>query len=74
VAVLGANGSGKSTSVRALVGLVPVQDGEARLFGRRLSRFKDWRRIGYVPQRTTAAAGVAATVREVVTWVCCVDA
>ena len=67
MAVLGANGSGKSTLVRALVGLVPLQNGEARLFGRPLSRFKDWRRIGYVPQRTTAAAGVPATVREVVT-------
>jgi len=67
VAVLGANGSGKSTLVRALIGLVPLRDGEARLFGCPLPRFKDWRRIGYVPQRTTAAAGVPATVREVVT-------
>jgi zinc transport system ATP-binding protein len=67
VAVLGANGSGKSTLVRALVGLVPLRDGEARLYGRPLPRFKEWRRIGYVPQRTTAAAGVPATVQEVVT-------
>jgi zinc transport system ATP-binding protein len=67
VAVLGANGSGKSTLVRALIGLVPLRDGEARLFGSPLPRFKEWRRIGYVPQRTTAAAGVPATVREVVT-------
>jgi len=67
VAVLGANGSGKSTLVRALVGLVPLREGEARLFGRPLSRFREWRRIGYVPQRTTAAAGVPATVREVIT-------
>jgi zinc transport system ATP-binding protein len=67
VAVLGANGSGKSTLVRALIGLVPLRDGEARLFAHPLSQFKEWRRIGYVPQRTTAAAGVPATVREVVT-------
>lgn len=67
VAVLGANGSGKSTLVRALIGLVPLREGEASLFGRPLSQFREWRRIGYVPQRTTAAAGVPATVREVVT-------
>jgi zinc transport system ATP-binding protein len=66
MAILGANGSGKSTLVRALVGLVPLAAGEARLFGTPLGRFTDWRKIGYVPQRTTAAAGVPATVREIV--------
>src|SRR5689334_17038126 len=69
VALLGANGSGKSTLVRTLVGLVPLAagtGGEVRLFGTPLARFREWRRIGYVPQRLTAAAGVPATVREVV--------
>jgi zinc transport system ATP-binding protein len=66
VALLGANGSGKSTLVRTLVGLVPLAEGEVRLFGTPLARFRQWRRIGYVPQRLTAAAGVPATVREVV--------
>jgi zinc transport system ATP-binding protein len=66
VALLGANGSGKSTLVRALVGLVPLDAGEAWLFGTPLERFHDWRKVGYVPQRTTAAAGVPATVRELV--------
>ncbi|MGP3979896.1 metal ABC transporter ATP-binding protein [Streptomyces sp. KR80] len=66
VALLGANGSGKSTAVRAMVGQVPLTGGELRLFGTSLRRFRDWARIGYVPQRTTAASGVPATVREVV--------
>lgn len=66
VTLLGANGSGKSTLVRAAVGLVPLVAGQVRLFGTPLGRFRDWSRIGYVPQRTTAAAGVPATVREVV--------
>jgi zinc transport system ATP-binding protein len=66
VTLLGANGSGKSTLVRAAVGLVPLTAGEVRLFGTPLAVFHDWSRIGYVPQRTTAAAGVPATVREVV--------
>ncbi|NBM18223.1 metal ABC transporter ATP-binding protein [Streptomyces sp. GC420] len=66
VALLGANGSGKSTAVRAVVGQVPLSDGELSLFGTPAGHFRDWARIGYVPQRTTAASGVPATVREVV--------
>jgi zinc transport system ATP-binding protein len=66
VAVLGANGSGKSTLIRAALGLVPLVDGEVRLFGTALSRFRQWYRIGYVPQRMGAASGVPATVHEVV--------
>ena len=67
VALLGANGSGKSTAVRAMVGQVPLSSGSLDLFGVPHRRFRDWARIGYVPQRTTAAGGVPATVREVVT-------
>lgn len=66
VAILGANGSGKSTLVRALLGLVPLQQGEVELFGTPLDRFKGWSRVGFVPQRTTATAGVPASVWEVV--------
>lgn len=64
--VLGPNGSGKSTLVRAMIGLVPLRAGQVSLFGTPLPRFRDWKRIGYVPQRTTAATGVPATVAEVV--------
>ncbi len=66
VALLGANGSGKSTAVRTLIGQVPVAAGEVALFGVPRRRFRDWARVGYVPQRTTAAGGVPATVTEVV--------
>jgi zinc transport system ATP-binding protein len=66
VAILGANGSGKSTLVRALLGLVPLSAGSVRLFGTDLGRFRQWRRIGYVPQRIGAGSGVPATVGEVV--------
>jgi zinc transport system ATP-binding protein len=66
VAVLGANGSGKSTLVRAMLGLVPVVRGEIHLFESLLSDFRDWHRIGFVPQRATAGSGVPATVGEVV--------
>ncbi|MDT0270802.1 metal ABC transporter ATP-binding protein [Streptomyces sp. DSM 44915] len=66
VALLGANGSGKSTTVRAVVGQVPVTGGALTLFGTPVRKFTDWARVGYVPQRSTAAGGVPATVREVV--------
>ena len=66
VAVLGANGSGKSTLVKAMVGLLPLAAGSAQLFGEPLERFTSWRRLGYVPQRSTITQGVPATVLEVV--------
>ena len=40
--------------------------GQVRLFDTPVDSFRDWHRIGYVPQRTTAAGGVPATVREIV--------
>ncbi|MFJ8870648.1 metal ABC transporter ATP-binding protein [Streptomyces sp. NPDC102473] len=66
VALLGANGSGKSTAVRSVIGQVPLTGGTVELFGTPLRRFRTWSRVGYVPQRTTAAGGVPATIREVV--------
>ena len=66
VAVLGANGSGKSTLVRTMMGLVPTVRGSVELFGTPLAHFKEHHRVGFVPQRATAAAGVPATVQEVV--------
>jgi zinc transport system ATP-binding protein len=66
VALLGPNGSGKTTLVRALLGIVPVSRGTVELFGTPIERFSAWERIGYVPQRATAATGVPATVFEVV--------
>ena len=66
LAVLGANGSGKSTLVRTMMGLVPTVRGQVRLFDVPRQDFHDWHRVGFVPQRVTAASGVPASVREVV--------
>ncbi len=66
VALLGANGSGKSTLVRALTGLRPLAQGELTLFGTPFDRFRDWQRVGFVPQRSGAGSGVPASVWEVV--------
>ncbi len=66
VALLGANGSGKSTLVKAMVGLHPLSTGSIRLFGTELDDFREWPRLGYVPQRSSIAQGVPSTVAEVV--------
>ena len=52
----------------ALLGSGPAAAGTARLFGANVAerRSVPWRRIGYVPQRVTASAGVPATALEVV--------
>lgn len=64
--VLGANGSGKSTLTRAMLGLRPLTGGEARLFGTPVAKFREWHRIGFVPQRGGATSGVPASVWEIV--------
>jgi zinc transport system ATP-binding protein len=66
VAILGANGSGKSTLIRTVLGLVPPLAGQIELFDVPQRKFKQWARIGYVPQRMGAGSGVPATVGEVV--------
>ena len=66
VALLGANGSGKSTLVRTLVGVLPATAGSVHLFGHALGNAVPWSRVGYVPQRVSAAAGVPSTAAEVV--------
>ncbi|HJQ04077.1 MAG TPA: ABC transporter ATP-binding protein [Nocardioides sp.] len=66
IALMGPNGSGKSTLVRALTGLRPLAAGSLRLFGEPVDRFKDWPRLGYVPQRVNASSGIPTSVWEVV--------
>ena len=49
VGLLGANGAGKTTVIRMLLGLLATSDGEVELFGEPPSR-RTRQRIGYVPQ------------------------
>jgi branched-chain amino acid transport system ATP-binding protein len=54
VALLGRNGAGKSTTLKAMMGLVPAQAGEVRLDGQRIDRLEthEIARLGvaYVPE------------------------
>ena len=65
--IVGPNGSGKSTLIRAMLGLLPITSGDVRLFGQPLAHFRDWAKIGYLPQRLNFAnPHFPATVEEIV--------
>lgn len=66
VGLIGSNGAGKTTLLRTLVGLLRPSGGELKLFGEPIRHFRDWHRIGYVPQKNALNPLFPATVREVV--------
>jgi ABC-2 type transport system ATP-binding protein len=47
---LGPNGSGKTTSVKMLLGLIRPSAGEGRLFGQPLGQSEVRRRVGFLPE------------------------
>ena len=66
-AVIGANGTGKSTLLRLLTGELTPDRGNVRLLGEDVRQFKRWPKIGYVPQNIIAtAARFPATAEEVI--------
>jgi zinc transport system ATP-binding protein len=67
VGLAGSNGAGKSTLLKLLVGLLKPESGRIRLFGTPVGEFRQWQRIGYVPQKTNFNPLFPATVSEVVT-------
>lgn len=62
--VIGPNGGGKTTLLRAILGLVPVSSGTIKIFGRMPG--KTGTLVGYVPQFTVLDKSFPVTVREVV--------
>ncbi len=66
--IIGPNGGGKTTLLKIMLGLLKPTSGQVKLFGVPLSDFKDWSKIGYVPQKATQLeqrfpASVAEVVR-----------
>lgn len=66
IGLIGSNGAGKTTLLRMIVGLLKPDSGNVRLFGQPVAQFKQWERIGYVPQKNSFNPLFPATVREVV--------
>jgi ABC-type Mn2+/Zn2+ transport system ATPase subunit len=67
VAVVGRNGSGKSSLLRALAGLEPAAGGEVILHAEACHHRRTTVEIAYVPQRSQARWDLPFTVGEVVT-------
>ncbi|WP_026674689.1 metal ABC transporter ATP-binding protein [Alkalihalobacterium bogoriense] len=65
--LVGPNGSGKSTLLKCMLGLLTPQEGEIRLFGENITKFKQRDKIGFVSQKANSFnSGFPATVFEVV--------
>lgn len=64
VAVIGANGAGKTTMLNVILGLVPVASGAVRVFGDPPGTRNDL--IGYVPQHYDVNATEAIRARDAV--------
>lgn len=64
VGIVGPNGGGKSTLIKACMGLLPAQSGWVKLFGEPFSRAAT--RVGYVPQRESVDWDFPVSVLDVV--------
>ncbi len=68
IAVIGANGAGKSTLLKMLANVITPTIGKITYYGTPIENFKDWRKIGYVPQNPgKQQRNFPISVKEVVT-------
>ncbi|NTW89812.1 MAG: metal ABC transporter ATP-binding protein [Candidatus Moranbacteria bacterium] len=67
IGLVGPNGAGKTTLLKVMINLLVPRSGTVKLFGQDIRDFKDWQKIGYVPQKAVRFdANFPATVSEVV--------
>ncbi len=67
IGLVGPNGSGKTTLIKNILGILRPESGRIVLFGQDRSEFRDWFRVGYLPQRLSSFnPGFPSTVEEIV--------
>ncbi len=67
VGIIGPNGGGKTSVIKALLGLLSLNKGSIKIYSQELNRFHDWYRIDYLPQNLkTINQLFPATVEEIV--------
>jgi zinc transport system ATP-binding protein len=67
VGIIGPNGSGKSTLIKLILKIITPLNGEIKIMGENIEKFKHWDKLGYVPQWANLFnTGFPATVQEVV--------
>lgn len=65
--IIGPNGAGKTTLLKIMLGLIKPTSGTIKLFGKDIHHFKDWYKIGYIPQHALSFdANFPVNVFEVV--------
>jgi manganese/zinc/iron transport system ATP- binding protein len=64
IGIIGPNGAGKSTFIKAMMGLVPVDNGSIQIFGKSLQEVR--KQVSYVPQRNSVDWDFPASVFDVV--------
>lgn len=65
--ILGPNGGGKSTLLKLVLGLLPIQSGRIEVFGLSPVDARQRGFVGYVPQRIDLELGMPINVRQLVT-------
>ncbi len=66
VGIIGPNGGGKSTLVKLILNIFTPSSGVIKIFGKEVKVFKEWYKVGYVPQKTFMDMNFPVTVEEVV--------
>lgn len=65
--IVGPNGAAKSTFMKLILHILKPTRGNIELFGKDVSNFNDWGKIGYIAQKATSFnTSFPATVEEVV--------
>lgn len=52
LAILGPNGSGKTTIIKIMLGLLNPKKGNVKIMGKSAQNFTEWEKIGYVSQKS----------------------